>query len=102
MTVQEWQAVIGLILGISAVAGIVFAILRFYIRSFARQELEDIRHELKPNGGSSIKDQVTRLEVRQQEILAKQKRDDERFESRLDKLEEKIDKVFEIIIDKLG
>lgn len=102
MTVQEWQAVIGLILGISAVAGIVFSILRFYIRAFAKQELEDIRHELKPNGGSSIKDQVTRLEVRQQEILEKQKRDDQRFEGRLDKLEEKIDKVFEIIIDKLG
>ena len=62
MTVAEWQAVIGLVLGVAAVAGIIFTVLRFYIRAFARQELEDIRHELKPNGGSSIKDQVTRLE----------------------------------------
>lgn len=62
MTIADWQAVIGLILGVAAVAGIIFTVLRFYIRAFAKQELEDIRHELKPNSGSSLKDQVTRLE----------------------------------------
>lgn len=63
MTVTEWQGVIGLVLGVAAVVGIIFTVLRFYIRAFARQELEDIRHELKPNSGSSLKDQVTRLEA---------------------------------------
>lgn len=62
MTIGEWQAIISLILGVAAVAGIVFTILRFYIKTFAKQELEEIRHELKPNGGSSMKDQITRLE----------------------------------------
>lgn len=102
MTIQDWQAVIGIIIGVAAVAGIIFTVLRFYIRAFARQELDEIKHELKPNGGSSIKDQVTRLETRQQEIFDKQREDDVRFETRLDKLEEKIDRVFEIIINKLG
>jgi transcriptional/translational regulatory protein YebC/TACO1 len=102
MTIQEWQAIISLILGIGAVAGIIFTVLRFYVKAFAKQELDEIKHELKPNGGSSIKDQVTRLEKKQEEIYLKQKEDDKRFEERINKLEDKIDDVFKIIIDKLG
>ena len=102
MTIAEWQAVIGLILGIAAVAGIIFTVLRFYVRAFAKQELEDIKHELKPNGGSSIKDQVTRLETKQKEIADRQHEDDLKFEKRIDKLEDKIDDVMKLIIEKLG
>ena len=102
MTIQDWQTIIGLILGVSAVAGILFAILRFYIKTFAKEQLEEIRHELKPNGGSSIKDQVTRLEEKQKEIAQRQHEDDVKFEQRIDKLENKIDDVFRIILDKLS
>lgn len=94
MTIQEWQAIIGLILGISAVAGVVFGILRFYIKSFAKQELDEIRHELKPNGGSSIKDQVTRLESEINEL----KRQNEEGEKFHEKLEVKIDKLTEMFV----
>ncbi len=102
MTVAEWQGILGLIIGVAAVAGIVFTILRFYIKAFAKQELEDIRHELKPNSGSSMKDQVTRLEANQQQITETQKIDSERFDHKLDKLEDKVDKMFEIILKHFG
>ena len=102
MTVAEWQGILGLIIGVAAVAGIVFTILRFYIKAFAKQELEDIRHELKPNSGSSMKDQVTRLEANQQHITETQKQDSERFDHKLDKLEDKVDKMFEIILKHFG
>lgn len=102
MTIQEWQTLISFILGVAAVAGIVFTILRFYIKAFTRQELEEIKKELKPNGGSSIKDQVTRLEQKQKEIADRQHEDDIKFEQRLDKLENKIDDFFKLIIEKLS
>ena len=102
MTTQEWQTIVALIIGVASIAGIIFGIIRFYIRVFARQELEeqlkDIRHELKPNSGQSIKDQVTRLEAGHADI----KKENDQINKKLDKLEEKIDKVFDIIIDKLG
>jgi hypothetical protein len=102
MTIEEWQSIIGIIIGVSAVAGILFAILRFYIKTFAKEQFDEIRHELKPNGGSSIKDQVTRLEEKQKEIAQRQHEDDVKFEQRIDKLENKIDDVFRIILDKLS
>jgi cell fate (sporulation/competence/biofilm development) regulator YlbF (YheA/YmcA/DUF963 family) len=102
MTIQEWQTLLGLILAVSAVAGVMFAILRFYIKSFAKEQFDEIRHELKPNGGSSIKDQVTRLEEKQKEIAERQHEDDVKFEQRLNKLENKIDDVFKIILEKLS
>jgi hypothetical protein len=40
--------------------------------------------ELKPNGGSSMKDQVTRLEAQHQ------------------RLDTKVDKLYELLLDKLG
>lgn len=102
MTIQDWQAVLGLIIGVSAVAGVIFTILRFYIRAFAKEQLEDIRHELKPNSGSSIKDQVTRLEENQAKITETQKADSERFDHKLDKLEDKVDQMFSIILKNFG
>jgi hypothetical protein len=98
MTILEW---VGIITAGLAIIGGVAGVIRYVAKNALREELEEIKHELKPNSGSSIKDQITRLEKKQLEIQAKQKDDDERFESRLDKLESKIDKVFEIIIDKL-
>lgn len=98
MTIGEWQAVIGLIIGVSAVAGIIFTILRFYIRAFAKQELEDIRHELKPNSGSSLKDQVTRLEVDHKRI----EKENLAINTKLDKLDSRVEKMFDIILKHFG
>ena len=53
MTPNEWAAVGGLILSILAA---VYSAMRFIIRAVMR--------ELTPNGGSSLKDQVNRIEAR--------------------------------------
>ena len=53
MTPHEWAAVGGLILSTLAA---VYSAMRFVVRSILR--------ELTPNGGSSLKDQVNRIESR--------------------------------------
>jgi hypothetical protein len=53
MTPNEWAAVGGLVLSILAA---VYSAMRFMIRAVMR--------ELTPNGGSSLKDQVNRIEAR--------------------------------------
>jgi hypothetical protein len=53
MSVGEWTAVGGLVLAILAA---IYSSMRVIVRS--------IMSELSPNSGSSIKDQVTRIEAR--------------------------------------
>jgi hypothetical protein len=57
MTPTEWAMLIATILGITST---LFMALRWIVKSFL--------YELKPNGGSSIKDTVARLEQRVDEI----------------------------------
>ena len=53
MTANEW---VGIAVGVSAVSTSLLLGLRWVIKSYLA--------ELKPNGGSSIKDQMNRLEQR--------------------------------------
>lgn len=55
MTTPEW---IGLTLTLLTIIGIVGVSVRWVLRHY----IKDILAELKPNGGSSLKDQVSRLE----------------------------------------
>ena len=55
MTVQEWAGLVLTILGIVASVGVA---LRWILKNYVKE----IMAELRPNGGSSMKDQVTRLE----------------------------------------
>ena len=57
MTVQDWAALAGAV--VTGLAG-VFAGLKFMVKHYLS--------ELKPNHGSSIKDQVNRLETRVDKI----------------------------------
>jgi len=57
MTPADWAMLIATVLGI---ASTLFMGLKWIVRSFL--------YELKPNGGSSLKDTVTRLEQRVDEI----------------------------------
>ena len=57
MTIADWAMLIATILGITST---LFMGLRWVVKSFLM--------ELKPNGGSSIKDTVARLETRVDEI----------------------------------
>jgi hypothetical protein len=57
MTPADWAMLIATILGI---ASTLFMGLKWIVRSFL--------YELRPNGGSSLKDTVNRLEARVDEI----------------------------------
>ena len=55
MSPQEWAGFIATIIGIVGSVGLV---LRWILKKY----VQEIMAELKPNSGSSMKDQVTRLE----------------------------------------
>ena len=58
MTANEW---VGIAVGVSAVSTSLLLGLRWVIKSYLA--------ELKPNGGSSIKDQINRLEQRVDDLF---------------------------------
>ena len=93
-----WYEWLPVALGVAGIITGTSAGIRFLVKHY----FEEIKHELKPNSGSSMKDQVTRLEANQKQITETQKADTERFDHKLDKLENKVDKIFDIIIQKLG
>jgi hypothetical protein len=63
MTANEW---VGIAVGVSAVSTSLLVGLRFLIKSYLS--------ELKPNSGTSIKDQISRLET--QSLHLQQRVDD--------------------------
>ena len=58
MTPNEW---VGLAVGACAIASSILLVLRWVINSYLQ--------ELKPNGGSSMKDQLNRLEARVDDLF---------------------------------
>ncbi len=58
MTPNEW---VGIAVGVSAISTSLLVGLRWVIKSYL--------NELKPNGGSSIKDQINRLEQRVDDLF---------------------------------
>ena len=58
MTANEW---VGIAVGVCAVSTSLLVALRWVIKSYLA--------ELKPNSGSSIKDQITRLEQRVDDLF---------------------------------
>ena len=58
MSVSEWTAVGGLVI---AVLTAVYSSMRFMVKSIMR--------ELSPNGGNSLKDQVSRIEQRLDQLM---------------------------------
>jgi len=58
VSVGEWTAVLGLVL---AILTAVYSAMRFMVKSIMR--------ELTPNGGKSLKDQVSRIEARLDQLL---------------------------------
>jgi hypothetical protein len=58
VSVGEWTAVSGLVL---AVLTAIYSSMRFMVKSIMR--------ELQPNGGNSLKDQVSRIEDRLNQLI---------------------------------
>jgi hypothetical protein len=62
MTTQDWA---GLILTLLSILAIVGAVVKWIVK----KHIEDIVYEMKPNNGSSMKDQITRLEEKTEKIF---------------------------------
>lgn len=62
MTAQDWA---GFILTVISILGAVGLVGRWIVKKY----VEDIMSELKPNSGSSMKDQVTRLEDKMDKVF---------------------------------
>ena len=60
MTPTEWAAVIGCVI---AIMSAVYSAMRFMIKSVMREHT--------PNGGTSLKDQVNRIELRLDNLMDK-------------------------------
>lgn len=84
MTIQDW-------LGLTLTALSILTVIGVAIRWVIRHYLKDVLHELKPNGGSSLKDQVNRLEAKVQEADLKRK-----------EMSNKIDHMYEVLLDYIS
>ena len=62
MTTEDWAQLILTILSIFAIVGV-------GVRWVIKKYVEDIIYEMKPNNGSSMKDQITRLEEKTEKIF---------------------------------
>ena len=83
MTIQDWASLIVAILTI--VSSIAFAI-KWMVKHYLS--------ELKPNSGSSMKDQISRLET----AVDDQRIDSERSR---DRQEKKLDEMYKILLDHI-
>ncbi len=84
MSVQDWA---GFILTALSIVALVATGVKWLVKHY----FDEIKSELKPNSGSSLKDQVTRLEMRSNE--ADQMRRD---------MNTKLDKMYMILIDHIA
>lgn len=87
MNIESW---IGIIVGVTTIITSAGLGVRWLVKHY----FDEIRHELKPNGGSSIKDQVNRLE---KDILDL-KNQNIKGEEYHEKLDSKIDHLTEVFI----
>lgn len=81
------EAIIGTLVGISAIISSSALGVKWLVKHY----FNDIKHELKPNGGSSIKDQVNRLE-----------RDMQEADQRRKEMSNKIDHMYEVLLDYIS
>lgn len=87
MNLALLQMILGICIGVATVITISAAGVRWLVRHY----FEDIKKELKPNSGTSMKDQVTRLEgdILDLKIQNQQgKVFHEKLDSKIDKLTE--------------
>jgi N-methylhydantoinase B/oxoprolinase/acetone carboxylase alpha subunit len=93
MTFTEWlQTYVPIIFGVLSILGIIFAFIRRVAKTaenFVKTEVQEVIKELRPNGGSSLRDQVNRLEASH-----------EKLEQGHEKLDSKVDTIIDFIINK--
>jgi hypothetical protein len=84
MTFANWAS---LFLSILSILGVIVGSIRFLVKHY----FAEMKAELRPNSGSSLKDQVTRLEMRVNEADA----------TRRD-MDRKLDKMYSILIEYIA
>lgn len=84
MSVQDWAAFILTILSI-------VALTTTGVKWLVKHYFDEIKSELKPNSGSSLKDQVTRLEERSNEADTMRR-----------EMNSKLDKMYLILLDHIA
>jgi len=84
MSIDSWAALIVSVCTIVAFAA-------GSIKWLTKHYFEEIRSELKPNGGSSLKDQINRLEKKSEDAEEDRK-----------ELHRKIDKMFDVLLDHIS
>ena len=59
---QTWiPLMVGILALITGISGIIYKVHKGFV-NFIKDEIQEVTKEFKPNGGSSLKDQVNRLE----------------------------------------
>lgn len=82
------------VLAMIGIAGAVAGMIRWLVKHY----FDDIKAELKPNGGSSIKDQVNRLESEHKKLFEKIEKVEQHNEQSHKELSAKVDKIYTTII----
>jgi hypothetical protein len=85
------------VLAMLSIVGILAAMIRWLVNHY----FEEIKNEFKPNGGSSLKDQVNRLEADHKKLYDKIDLMEEKGDAEHKELANKIDKVYTTIIQLL-
>lgn len=87
MTAQDWA---GLILSVLTIVGIMAGGIKFLVKHYLS--------ELKTNGGSSVKDQINRLEMRINEAdsVRKQMKEDHKV------MKDKLDHMYDILLEYIA
>lgn len=95
MTIESW---IGIVVGLTTIITSAGLGVRWLVRHY----FDEIKAELKPNSGSSLKDQVTRLETKQAEHEEKMANQLKTLTNQHSKLEAKIDKLYDTLLDHIA
>lgn len=87
MSIQDWAA---LIISILTILGIFGAGIKFLVKHYLS--------ELKTNGGSSVKDQISRLEIRINEADVDRQLMKENYKA----MKEKLDHMYDILLEYIS
>jgi uncharacterized iron-regulated membrane protein len=68
---QTWVPItVGILAIITGISGIIYKLYSTFVK-FVKEEIQEVTKEFKPNGGSSLKDQVNRLESQHETLNQK-------------------------------